>query len=243
MVVCTHTSVVTPAKSRCVISRASSCACSPVAQKAPFPGLCTTNSPATGVSSATIALPGSPRTSTLPRAGSLIWPTAVQRTTLLGGKSDRSGAWHSIVWITVSPAARAAASIALAGAREGCRSATSLPSDEAKPPSSKKSRWKSIMTSASLAAGATKPGAGSASLTVIVSASANAADERRGAAPASTTMLEPSPGSSPFLGIAVGAGLAASSSLSEPSPSSPPTRERLPASEAILRLQSRSTLC
>mmetsp|Transcript_18898 Transcript_18898/g.64366 ORF Transcript_18898/g.64366 Transcript_18898/m.64366 type:complete len:341 (+) Transcript_18898:278-1300(+) len=115
--------------------------------KAPLPGLCTTSSPSAASTSAHSALPGSPRTSVLP-LGPAIWPMEGHLLSFAGGQSLRSGRWASRVCTTGTPAARAAASTRAAGPSAARRGATSLPRECPKPPSSRKSRCQSTMTSA-----------------------------------------------------------------------------------------------
>mmetsp|Transcript_19622 Transcript_19622/g.47016 ORF Transcript_19622/g.47016 Transcript_19622/m.47016 type:complete len:218 (-) Transcript_19622:415-1068(-) len=151
MVVCTQTSVVTPEKRRCDTPRRRRIASMSVPKKAPFPGLCTTTSPSRGCSSSMIALPGSPRTSTRPRDGSSVFPIAEHRRFFDGGQSCSSLSCASNVCTIVSPAPLAAASSRAVGATAACSRFTSFPSESPKPPTSKKSRCQSIITSASAA--------------------------------------------------------------------------------------------
>ena len=157
MVVCTQTSVVTPANTRCVTPSRSKVACRSVPWKAPLPGLSITISPGSGASSGTISQPGSPRTSNRPMGpGSpmrrLGWP----RSRLAIGQSDRSGRWDSRVCTTGQPFSRQALSSACVGATAARSSDTSLPSDSPKPPGSMKSRCMSMTMSAARPGGSAK---------------------------------------------------------------------------------------
>mmetsp|Transcript_12602 Transcript_12602/g.40359 ORF Transcript_12602/g.40359 Transcript_12602/m.40359 type:complete len:247 (+) Transcript_12602:1213-1953(+) len=112
IVVCTHTSVVMPpSSSRWQPVVRSRCSRS-VAKKEPLPGLSMISSLGSGLSSSISSQPGSPRTSTRPHGPGcpISVPIAVDRSRLFCGRSARLGRWPSRVWMTRTPAARAAAS-------------------------------------------------------------------------------------------------------------------------------------
>ena len=104
---------------------------------------------ASGASSATIWLPGSPATRMRPIAPrSPMRRPGLPRRRFAGGQSERSGWCASRVWTIGSPAAeqrdqRGARSGTIAASRD-----TSLPSAAPKPPGSMKSRCMSMTTSA-----------------------------------------------------------------------------------------------
>mmetsp|Transcript_14419 Transcript_14419/g.34750 ORF Transcript_14419/g.34750 Transcript_14419/m.34750 type:complete len:227 (+) Transcript_14419:179-859(+) len=150
MVVCTHTSVVMPPMMRrltpCVTSRWSRS----VAQKHPLPGLSMMSSPGSGASSGISSQPGSPRTRILPQGPSSPMPAPIWRLRqrLLAGRSARLRRWPSRVWITFTPAARAAASTRRSGSMGARVRLTSYPICATYPPSPQKSCCMSISTSA-----------------------------------------------------------------------------------------------
>ncbi len=108
--------------------------------------------------------PGSPRTRMRPIGpGAPMRSAGSPRSTFIGGASVRSGRCPSRVWMTSTPARRAAASTSAHGPTAALRRDTSLPSAAPKPPGSKKSRCISMMTRA-VRPVSTATAAGSASI-------------------------------------------------------------------------------
>ena len=115
-----------------------------------------------------MSCPYSPRTRIRPKApGSPIRLDGAPRLSFAGGQSDRSGRWPSLVWMTVMPAARAAASRSTSGGTTFWSWPTSLPRVSPKPPGSRKSRCMSMITSAVCPA-TTRKGDGSAGTSMVV---------------------------------------------------------------------------
>mmetsp|Transcript_48833 Transcript_48833/g.156414 ORF Transcript_48833/g.156414 Transcript_48833/m.156414 type:complete len:261 (+) Transcript_48833:213-995(+) len=149
MVVCTHTSVVTPAKIRCVIPLPCRYECMSVAQNAPLPGLWMHFSPSSAANSSISSFPYSPRTKMRPiSAWSPMRLPSTPRSSLDEGQFVRHGVCASSVCTTSRPLSRARLNSRLPPTTEPLRLLTSLPREHPNPPGNRKSRWKSMKTTA-----------------------------------------------------------------------------------------------
>mmetsp|Transcript_84449 Transcript_84449/g.149416 ORF Transcript_84449/g.149416 Transcript_84449/m.149416 type:complete len:207 (+) Transcript_84449:343-963(+) len=141
---------------RWLTPRSRNFSCKPVMKKAPFPGLAMTISPSTGFAASTNSLPGEPSTSSLPMPSTMTSPICLPGgghrgpECFMAQRSRRSARWASLVCTTAAKGSERAASssVTAPGMHSAVSFVTSFPKAWPKPPSSRKSFWKSMQTKA-----------------------------------------------------------------------------------------------